>query len=263
MVDQPSSTAPRGGLYDQPRLYDLLCPRLREGDAELDFWRRVCGRARTVLELGCGTGRLAIPLALAGLEVTGLDASEAMLEVGRDAAARAHAPVRFVAGDMATFTLDERFDAVLVALNSLLHLHTRVALEGCLAAVRAHLTPGGVFALSVLSPDPRTLARHRQHRLPLTTEPIADPEAGKPLMVEETVDYDRASQRTRGRLHFSYPDARDFFVGDADLRVLWPLELEALLHHAGFEILSVTGDFEGTPFDSRSLLQNAVCRVRR
>lgn len=256
MIDQSTLCS----LYDQPRLYDLLAPTLTEGDAELGFWRRACGAARTVLELGCGSGRVAIPLAAGGLEVTGLDASEAMLAAGRAAAARAPIPVRFVRGDMAGFDLGERFDAVVVALNSLLHLHTRAALEGCLAAVRAHLAPGGVLALSILSPDPRTLARHAHHRLPLLAEPVHDPRADRPLMVEETIAYDHATQRTRGRLHFSYPDARDFFVGEADLRVLWPLELEALLHYNGFEIASLTGDFEGAPFDSRSLLQNVVCR---
>ncbi|TNF32271.1 MAG: class I SAM-dependent methyltransferase [Deltaproteobacteria bacterium] len=257
MIDQPTSL---GSLYEQPRLYDLLAPMLTEGDAELGFWRRACGGARSLLELGCGTGRLAIPLAAGGLEVTGLDAAPAMLAAGRDRAARVGAPVRFVLGDMAGFDLGERFDAVVVALNSLLHLHTRAALEGCLASVRAHLAPGGVFVLSVLSPDPRTLARHAHHRLPLMPEPVHDPEADRPLMVEETIAYDHATQRTRGKLHFSYPDARDFFVGGADLRVLWPLELEALLHYNGFEIVSRTGDFDGAPFDSRSHLQNVVCR---
>lgn len=249
-------------LYDQPRLYDLLCPALTEGDAELAFWRRACGAGRSVLELGCGTGRVAIPLAAAGLEVTGLDAAAPMLGRGRVAAAAAGVPVRFVAGNMAAFDLGARFDAVLVALNSLLLLHSREALEGCLAAVRAHLSPGGVLALSVLSPDPRTLARPRTHRLPLVATPIYDPEAARTLIVEESLAYDHATQRTRGRLHFSYPSARDFFVGDADLRILWPLELRALLHYNGFEVLSLTGDYDGTPYESRSLLQNVVCRPR-
>ncbi len=247
-------------LYDQPRLYDLLCPALVAGDPELAFWRRACGAGTSVLELGCGTGRLAIPLAAAGLEVTGLDLAPRMLERGRAAAAAAGVPVRFAAGDMAAFDLGERFDAVLVALNSLLLLHTREALEGCLASVRAHLTPGGVLAFSILSPDPRTLARRRAHRLPLVAAPIPDPEASEPLMVEESIAYDHATQRTHGRLHFSYPSAPDFFVGDADLRVLWPLELRALLHYNGFEALSLTGDYDGTAFESRSLLQNLVCR---
>ena len=249
-------------LYDEPRLYDLLCPMLTGDDAELGFWRRACAQAATVLELACGTGRLAIPLARDGRAVTGLDRSEPMLARAREAARAAAVDVRWVGGDMAGFALGARYDAVLVALNSLLHLHTRAALEGCLASVRAHLTPGGVLALSILNPDPRTLGRGPAHRLPLLAAPVHDPGTDRDLLIEETLAYDHASQTTRGRLHFSAPGARDFFVGDADLRILWPLELADLLHYNGFEVLSWSGDYAGTPFDSRALLQNVVCRPR-
>ena len=249
-------------LYDAPRLYDLLCPLLTDEDPELGFWRRACASGPRVLELACGTGRVALPLAQGGLTVTGLDLAPAMLAFAAARAATLGVDVRWVEADMTRFDLGERFDAVLIALNSLLLLHTRDALAGALGCVRAHLAPGGVFALSVLSPDPRTLARRPHHRLPLLAAPVHDPVADRPLTVDETVDYDHATQTTRGRLHFSYPDAPDFFVGDANLRMLWPRELDDLLHHQGFEVVRCEGDFEGTPFGSASLWQNIVCRAR-
>lgn len=260
-------------LYRAPRLYDLLCPALTEGDAELAYWRGVCDGASDVLELGCGTGRVAVPLARGGLRVTGLDRAPAMLDRARALARAAGADARWVEGDMtrlapgpdSALPAADRFDVVLIALNSLLHLHERADLEALLAGVRARLRPGGVFALSIMNPDPRTLGRPRRHRLPLLDAPVHDPEADLPLMVEETLNYDHVTQTTRGQLHFSHlevdgrPGAPDFLVAPADLRVLYPRELEALLHYNGLDVLARFGDFARREFTRASLLQNVVC----
>ena len=119
------------GLYDAPRLYDLMCPMLGEGDGELAWWRGVCaeagpaGEQGRVLELGAGSGRLAIPLARGGLRVTALDRSPAMLARGRAQAEAAGVDVTWTLADMTAFDLGHPVDAVLLALNTLLHLHTR------------------------------------------------------------------------------------------------------------------------------------------
>ena len=256
------------GLYDVPRLYDLMCPPLGGGDAELAWWRGVCrdaGASREggeVLELGAGTGRLAIALARGGLRVTALDRSAAMLGRGEARAAEAGVDIDWVQADMTAFALGRRFDAVLVAFNTLLHLHTRAEHAAFFAAVGRHLRPGGVLALSVTSPDPRTLGRGPFHRLSMTDRPVDDPVEGAPLTIEETIRYDHATQCTRGAFHFSYPGRTDALVVPVDLRMLYPAELEALLHHHGFDLVARHGDWDGAPFTGDSLLQNLVCRPR-
>ena len=255
------------GLYDVPRLYDLLCPALAEGDAELAWWRGVCrdaGASRDggeVLELGAGSGRLAIALARGGLRVTALDRSAAMLARGEERAAEAGVEVAWVQADMTAFDFGRRFDAVLVALNTLMHLHTRAEHAAFFDVVRRHLMPRGVLALSVTSPDPRTLGRGPFHRVALA-DAVDDPVEGAPLTIEETISYDHAAQCTRGAFHFSYPDRPDFLIVPVDLRMLYPAELEALVHHHGFDLVARHGDWDGTPFTSASLLQHLVCRPR-
>lgn len=249
------------GLYDVPRLYDLMCPMLAEGDAELTWWRGACGEGAAVLELGAGTGRVAIPLARGGLDVTALDRSAAMIGHGQARAAEAGVTLTWAEGDMTAFELPRRFDAIVIALNTLLHLHTRVEHEALFAAVRRHLAPGGRLALSVLSPDPRTLSRPPSHWLELSDGLIDDPEGGR-FAVQESIDYDHATQRTRGWFRFHYPGRDEAVVVPVDLRMIYPAELEALVHHHGFEIVERHGDWDGAPFTSASLVQNLIVQPR-
>ena len=253
------------GLYDVPRLYDLMCPMLAEGEAELGWWRGACreGGAGAVLELGAGSGRLAVPLARGGLQVTALDRSPAMIARGREAARAAQVEVAWIEGDMTSFDLGRRFDAIVLALNTLLHLHTRAEHAALFAADRRHLAPAGVLAFSVTSPEPATLARARFHRLSMTEGPVDDPLEGAPLTVDETIAYDHASQCTRGAFRFSYPDRTDFLVVPVDLRMIYPAELELLVEHHGFDLVARHGDWDGSPFTSASLAQHVVARPRR
>jgi len=259
----PESMEP-SELYRVPLLYDALCPMLTADDPELAWWRWACGTvgATRVLELGAGTGRVAIPLAEGGLEVTALDASEAMLARGRARAAARGADLRWVRADLRDFDLGETFDAVLVPFNTLCHLHEREAIEAALARIAAHLAPGGVLALAVFAPDARSLARSPAQRVRLTPEPLIELESGRVFLVDETVDYDPISQTTGARLHFVEPGAGDFLVVSADLRALYPAELEALLHYNGFEGVARHGDWDGSALDAASPLQLTVARPR-
>jgi SAM-dependent methyltransferase len=106
-----------------------------------------------VLELGVGTGRLAIPLAAAGVDVTGVDASAAMLDrlAGKDGAQR----VDVVRGDMVDDLPAGTFALVFVAYNTLFNLLTAERQQQCFAAVAERLTPDGVFVVEAFVPLPQ------------------------------------------------------------------------------------------------------------
>jgi SAM-dependent methyltransferase len=114
----------------------------------VDLARQAAGRGEAVLELACGTGRVTIPIAQAGVEVTGLDNAPAMLDVARRKAAAAGVDVRWVLGDMRTFRLGQRFGLVIIPFRSFLHLLTDADQQACLQHVYEHLLPGGRFALN-------------------------------------------------------------------------------------------------------------------
>ena len=126
--------------------------RLSDSVDDLPFYvglaREAASRGEQVLELGCGTGRVTVPMALAGAAVTGLDSSPAMLDIARAKAEQAGVRVRWVEGDMADFELEQRFGLVVIPFRSFLHLSSAQEQSGCLASIHRHLTAGGRLALN-------------------------------------------------------------------------------------------------------------------
>lgn len=106
---------PVSDFYDHPQLYDELLPVGAEVPFYLDLARQQGG---AVLELACGTGQIAIPIALQGLPTVGLDQSGEMLNVAKARASELGAPVEFVQGDMRDFALGPHFKLVFIARNS-------------------------------------------------------------------------------------------------------------------------------------------------
>jgi SAM-dependent methyltransferase len=130
--------------------YDAVAaadPALR---GDIDLYATLAGRRRSILELGAGTGRVAIALAERGFRVTGVDLAPAMLaqaEMRRGALpAEIATRIRFVEGDIATLDLSERFDAIFATYFTLAHLPI-ASWAGALTGIASHLAPGGVVAL--------------------------------------------------------------------------------------------------------------------
>jgi len=241
-------------FYDHPDLYDALLPVTAHVPFYVDLARRQAG---AVLELACGTGQLTVPVALAGLPTVGLDRSSSMLEVAKRRASAAGASVPFVQSDMRDFALSREFDLVFVARNSLLHLLSTEDLLSAFTAAGRHLTPDGIFAFDIFNPDVRMLARPSGQRVAIMEATTA---AFGPLRVEDTPDYDAATQVSRGTWHVSTPDQREAWTFPMVLRSIFPRELPLLVSAAGLELVSRFGDLSGAPFDSRSRAQVCLCR---
>ncbi len=136
------------------RFYDL---DTADCDDDLTFWIQLARRTGgPVLEIGCGTGRVALPLAKAGLPVVGVDVSPAMLAVAREkiAAAGLSRRVELVRANALDLKLERRFPLAFVALNSFGHFAEPGEPERALAMMREHLEPGGLIALDLTNPTP-------------------------------------------------------------------------------------------------------------
>jgi len=133
--------------YD-PRDYDS---RVTATD-DVEFWLAEAALAHgPILELGCGTGRITIPLASNGFKVTGLDVSEPMLRRARAKGSDEGVGVTWCRGDMREFALSERYALIFCPFGTFNHLrHDEVG--QCLSLVRDHLLPEGNFALDTFGP---------------------------------------------------------------------------------------------------------------
>lgn len=123
--------------------HDLECGGYTD---DLPLWRELAGDG-PVLDVGCGTGRVALALARAGIAVVGLDVDAALLAALRERAA--DLPVETVRADARDFDLQRRFPVIIAPMQTVQLLGGRDARAGFLRCAKAHLAPGGLFALAI------------------------------------------------------------------------------------------------------------------
>lgn len=256
-------------LYADPALYDLMFPQARDSQAVRDEGRKqrilaserfYLGQAQSrggrVLELGCGTGRLTIPIAQAGIEVLGVDLSETMLTAARFKAVTAAVNVTFAQADMRSFNLPGRFSSILIPGNSLLHLLTDLDWQRCLVCVREHLAPGGHLVFDISNPYALALDRDSDRRYPVMR--VSDSERGE-VNVEEASEYKAETKIRHVKWYFSAAGAPDFRIIEYSLRMMSPEELTRLLDEAGFRLEARYGEFSLEPFRPESPRQVCIC----
>ena len=246
-------------IYDDAAAYDLM---FGEWIDVLPFYlNQLTGRGKRVLELGCGTGRLTIPLALEGYAVTGIDIEESMLARAREKAAQQEANIDWVHGDVRDFDLRKQFDAVLFPANSIGHMLDNRSVEACLACVRQHLADDGRFMFQAFNPILQVFTRDPDQRYPVAE--YEDPNGRGRVIVTESNTYDRALQINNITWYYSFQDTQEEIAKSLPLRMFFPQELDSLLRNNGFDIIAKYGGFDNSPFSSESDRQILVCQKDR
>jgi SAM-dependent methyltransferase len=228
-------------------LYDFAYSDFND---DLDFYENLARISDgPVLELGVGTGRVAIPLAQSGFEVVGVDTSPAMLALARDRAGGTKlgkGSLELVQADMTRFDLDRRFGLVFVAANTFQHLLTTRDQVACLEGVARHLAPGAVFAMSIRSPASVSWEEADGWALHWTR---TDPDTGDVVM-KFCAEQPDAGRMVR-RLTYVYDRVREGAVSRSvfvtELRYSTQGEIELLLQQAGLHVTHVYGDYDLTP----------------
>ena len=246
--------------YEDPSYY---AKTYRSRTNDVLFYVERAQKARgAVLEYGCGNGRILLPTARAGVEITGVDLSEPMLAdlrerlTGEPADVRARITLRH--GDMRSAKLKRRFELVTCPFNAFLHLYEREDVERFLARVREHLAPKGRFVFDVSVPDAQELSRKptKAYR----TRPFVYPGVGR-VRYGERFEYDPLRQILFVAMEFEPESGAEPFVTPLAHRQFYPQELQALLHYAGFDIEEAIGDFHGEP-DPETRTMIYVCRAK-
>jgi SAM-dependent methyltransferase len=132
-------------------LYQLQYANYRD---DIAFYARLAERlgATRILELGAGTGRVSVPLARRGFEITALEPSAKMLGQARDYAARENVTLHFLQGDARDFKLEKTFPLIIAPFNMLMHLYTLSDQDAALLCIQDHLETGGAFAFDLYQP---------------------------------------------------------------------------------------------------------------
>lgn len=187
------------------------------------------------LELGIGTGRLALPLAARGVEVHGIDASPAMVEHLR--AKPGGDQVQVAIGSFGDFQLGRHFSLVFVVFNTFFALTSQQEQVACFRAVARHLAPGGRFVVEAFVPDLSRFDRG-QRVCPNTVE--------LDLVGLDCTVHDPVAQRvTTQHITISPSGLRHYPV---DMRYAWPSELDLMGSLAGLEFEARWGGWDRRPF---------------
>lgn len=230
-------------IYRNGEHYDLI----NKFEFDIPFFEKIAAACGSdVLELACGTGRVSIPLAAKGFNVTGVDSSEKMLEWAKEKTKKSKAPPNWVLADMTQCNLARQFDLILCVHNSFSHLATLEEATGFFSTVKDHLKPGGKFILQIHMPDLELLNRNPEEQYPLISYPSPD----KPVNIEvlESNYYEEDTQMNYIKWHI-LEEGEQVDVQHFAIRVYFPVELDNLVQLMGFKIESKFGDFEETLFN--------------
>jgi SAM-dependent methyltransferase len=243
--------------YDRPDLYDLLAPA--DPVLERFYVGEALVRSGPVLDLACGTGRLTIPLARAGKQVVGADLSAEMLQRARSSASAQGLELDLRRIDMRDFDLEGRkFDLIIVATNSLLHLQDYLEFRGFFRSVARHLTAGGRLIFDVFVPSMQMLSRDPIERHLVGS--VTHPQLGD-VSLEETLRYDPIGQVSHITWYWSTREQRDFWVTPLRMRAIFPQELPLLIEAGGLRLLERHGDFNRSAFGPESFRQVCECAL--
>jgi SAM-dependent methyltransferase len=220
-------------------IYDEMIEGKFDTDGAVSFLAELAGTG-PVLELGVGTGRVAIPLAERGLEVHGIDTSEAMVE--RLRAKPGGDRIAVTVKDFAGVDVEGSFSVVFVVFNTIFALLTQDEQVRCFRGVADHLTPDGVFVIEAFVPDLARFGRYQQRV-----------DAGDLSIDEvrlEVARHDPMNQRIDGQHVVISEEGIRFYP--VRLRYAWPSELDLMARLAGLRLRERWGSWRRDPFADSS-----------
>lgn len=240
--------------------YDFHQRAVRRDD--IRFYTELARTAKgSILEIGSGTGRTLIPSAKAGADITGLDLSDDMLsfcrkELKKELPEIQHS-VELVKADMTNFDLHRKFDLITTPFRPFQHLATVTEQLNCLASIKKHLTPNGLFVLDIFDPD-MYLLTDTERAIEFGEEPpFILPDKRSVKVTYRNFSVDEVNQITHCEMIFTvnHPDGTtERLVQSFIMRYTFRWEAEHLLHRAGFKVVTVQGGYNNEPIGAGELV---------
>jgi ubiquinone/menaquinone biosynthesis C-methylase UbiE len=239
--------------------YDVSVP---DWPGELDFYREMAAEVKstgeTILEIACGTGRVAIRLAQEGVNVVGLDHSPKMLEVASQKSAGLN-NICWVEGDMRSFELSQMFGLAIIPGHAFQHMNTPQDQVACLECIKRHLNPGGRLVLHLDYPDFPwfgDLLEEKGGRFD-EAEKFINPKTGRQVRATRAWSFETSTQTAICQTAWEEVDDEGQVIDrwqtkPVRLHVVFRFEIEHLLARAGFTVEGLFGDFFRNPLQDNS-----------
>jgi SAM-dependent methyltransferase len=243
-----------GDLIYDANVYDGMNTKL----ADLEFYKRWLppNKDARILELCCGTGRLTIPIAKDGYDISGVDYTSSMLEKAKAKASERGLEVEFIEADIRTLDLPEKYDLIFIPFNSIHHLYKNEDLFKAFSVVKNHLQEGGLFLLDCFNPNIQFIVEGEKEQKEIAEYTTTD---GRKVLIKQTMRYENRTQINRIEWHYFINDAFNS-IQNLDMRLFFPQELDAYLEWNGFRIIHKFGSFEEEAFNDHSEKQIFICQ---
>ncbi|MCR2821295.1 class I SAM-dependent methyltransferase [Lederbergia panacisoli] len=244
--------------YDDPILYDKENDSYHEDISFLLKWAsKIQG---PIIDIACGTGRAAIPLAKEGHQLIGIDIHSGMLNEAKKKTANLNLPIEWIEQDCTKFEMDVKSRMIYTVGNSFQHFLTNEAQDGLLSSVYKHLDNKGTFIFGTRFPSAEELL---QPSIEEYWRTYTDSESGKKVDVYSISNYDSLSQIQHNTTIRRYKNSNDEIINEKrtniSLRYVFPQEMERMLSTHGFNIMHVYNDWNETPITKDSYQMIYVC----
>ena len=227
-----------GELIYNADIYDGLNVFL----SDLEFYKKWLpeNKSAKILELCCGTGRLTLPIAKDGYDISGVDYTSSMLERAKVKASEAGLGINFIEADIRTLNLQEKFDLIFIPFNSIHHLYKNEDLFKALKVVQNHLKEKGLFLLDCFNPNIQYIVEGEKGEKIIAEYTTID---GKEVLIKQTMHYESATQINRIEWHY-FINGEFHSIQNMDMRLFFPQELDSYLEQAGFNVIHKFGSFK-------------------
>lgn len=238
-------------------LYDYIVPYRTRPDVDF-FVEAALASGGPVLEAGCGTGRILIPTARAGVDIVGLDLSPHMLQVCKKRLEgepkTVQSRIQLVQADMRKFDLGKTFSLVTLPFRPFQHLTTVPDQISCLESIHRHLTDGGKLILDIFNPSLEALVQVELGKEFGDEPEFTSPDGRHVVRCHRIVSRDLSAQVNQIELvyYVTHPDGRkERLTHTFPMRYFFRYEAEHLLVRSGFEVETVYSDYDKSPYGSK------------
>jgi SAM-dependent methyltransferase len=228
---------------------------------EMDFYYGLAGEVKTkggsILEVACGTGRVAVRLARTGVRVVGLDLSREMLALVEEKS-RGMSNASWFEADMRSFDLKQKFDLVIIPGHAFQNLNTAQDQADCLDCINSHLKPGGRLVIHLDCPDFAWLGSLLGEKGSVFADEheFKHPQSGNRVRESKAWTFEPSTQTAIERTRWVELDENGDVISEritepVQLHAIFPLEVEHLLQRTGYDIEATFGDFDRSPFTDK------------
>jgi SAM-dependent methyltransferase len=236
--------------------YDYVVPYRKRKD--VDFFVDLAKEANgAVLELGCGTGRILIPTAMSGVDITGLDSSAEMLAVCHSSLEKISTDIQhkihLIEADMRDFSIDRKFSLITIPFRAFHHLIETKDQIACLSCIYNHLQTGGRLIVDLFNPSLPYIYDKRFRKLKEEEPPFILPDGRKMLRRSRLIASDLVKQVIEIEFLYEWTNDKGKVKQRSHqflMRYLFRYEVEHLLARTGFSLETVYADYKKSPFGS-------------